>query len=184
MIAQHSCACQQSGQTLSCRQSPQVPNSFTNSSHTLHLLRMILFTWSIIPLTPYLDHMSSRGPSGRTSRPKCSLHPPKIGRIQPGTIPVPLLRTSNTPVQSRLACYSQQVFTYSVNVHNLLFVLSYPSVNGNLARRNKGRTSRPQGVIGGLAQANFRRLGIPRVDTYQAGTHRTRVWPSRSPARP
>ena len=39
----------------------------------------------------------------------------------------------------------QIVFVLSVNVHNLLHVLSSLIVNVNLARRNKGRTSHPQG---------------------------------------
>ena len=38
------------------------------------------------------------------------------------------------------------VLRYSVNVHNLLFLLSSLIVNVNLARRNKGRTSQAQGA--------------------------------------
>ena len=59
------------------------------------------------------------------------------------------------------------VLRYSVNVHNLLFLLSSLIVNVNLARRNKGRTSHPRrGLLAGSRCGGLRLLAFFYVVVY------------------
>jgi hypothetical protein len=61
----------------------------------------------------------------------------------------------------------QIVFANSVNVHNLLFLLSSLIVNVNLARRNKGRTSHPhRGLLAGSRSGRFRVLAFFYIVVY------------------